>query len=90
MKKLTLGNNAEWSGYTFDRLTYERAVTLARIEIEKHRLAIDADRARQGNLLFSRSTFSRLLSVVNFTDFIVIGVKLWRTVAPLFTRKKRG
>ncbi|MDO4320871.1 MAG: hypothetical protein Q4C34_09895 [Bacteroidales bacterium] len=88
MKQLPSAKKDAWTGYTFDRLAYERAVTLARLEIEKHRLATDIERTRQGNLLFSRSTFSRLISIVSFTDFIVIGVKLWRTLSPIFSRKR--
>ena len=42
MKKLSSAKKDTWEGYSFDRLAYERAVTLARIEIEKHRLAVDS------------------------------------------------
>lgn len=88
MKKLSSAKKDAWEGYTFDRLAYERAVTLARIEIEKHRLAVDLERTRQGNMILSRTTFSRLLGLVNFTDMVVVGVKLWRAVSPIFSRKK--
>jgi len=88
MKKLSSAKKDTWEGYSFDRLAYERAVTLARIEIEKHRLAVDLERTRQGNMILSRTTFSRLLGLVNFTDMVVVGVKLWRAVSPIFSRKK--
>lgn len=78
-----------WRGLTLDQLAYYRAVTLAKTEIERHRLNIEMDRARQGNFLLSRSTFSRMLSLVNFTDMIVVGVKLWRSVSPIFKKKNR-
>jgi len=79
----------QWKGLAFDELAYERAVTLARAEIERHRLSIEMDRARQGNILLSRSTFSKVLGVVSFTDMIVLGMKLWRSLSPLFGRRRR-
>lgn len=89
MKSIEQHNGNAWSGLSLDQLAYERAVTLARVEIEKHRLSIEMERARQGNILFSRSTFSRLLSIVSFTDMVVVGVKLWRSLSPIFSRKKK-
>lgn len=89
MKSIEQHNGKAWSGLSLDQLAYERAVTLARVEIEKHRLSIEMERARQGNILFSRSTFSRLLSIVSFTDMVVVGVKLWRSLSPIFSRKKK-
>lgn len=82
MKKIPQKNH-EWEGYTMDRLVYERAVTLARIELEKERIVIEGNRVRQGNLFFNKSTFSRLMGMINYADFLVIGVKLWRRIAPL-------
>lgn len=87
MKKLN--PSEQWKGMTFDQLAYYRAVALARTQIERRRLAIELDRARRGNILFSRSTFSRLLELVNFTDMLVVGVKVWRSLAPLFGKRRR-
>ena len=82
-------NNPDWKGLTFDELAYERAVALARTEIERHKLSLEMGRARQGNLLLSRATFSRMLGVLSFTDMIVMGVKLWRSLSPLFRHRRR-
>jgi hypothetical protein len=79
----------DWKGYTLDELAYMRAMTLARREIERHRLGMEFDRARQGNVMLSKGLFSKMVSLVSFTDMIVIGVKLWRSISPLFSRKKR-
>lgn len=89
MKTLKHTGKAEWTGYTFDQLIYERAVTLARSEMERQHLEVEMDRARQGNFLLSRSTFSKVLGLVSFTDFIVIGVKIWRALSPIFSKKKK-
>lgn len=81
--------DSDWKGLTLEEVQYERAVTLARAEIERHRLSLDMDRARQGNVLLSRTTFTKMLGVVSFTDMIVLGVKLWRSISPLFRNRRR-
>ena len=72
-----------------DRLVYERAVTLARIELEKERIVIEGNRVRRGNLVFSKSTFSRMLGMLNYADYLVLGIKLWQRVAPLLRHNKK-
>jgi len=42
----------------------------------------------QGNILLSKSLFTRVVSVMSYADFIVLGVKMWRRMAPLFKKKK--
>ncbi len=88
MKQLKSSEPDRWEGYSLDRLAYERAVTMARIVIERRRVTEDFSRLREGNVMLSRRTFGRLLSLVSFTDMFVMGVKLIRTVYPLF-RKRR-
>ncbi len=78
----------KWEGMTLDTLMYERAVALSRVEIERHRLAVEFERTRKGNILFSRTAFSRFLRVLSFTDIVVIGVRLWRSVSPIFRRNR--
>lgn len=78
----------EWAGYDFDQIIYERAVLLARIEVEKERLAFEGDRLRHGNVAMSRSFFTRLMGLVSYADFIVLGVKIWRIISPVFRKKK--
>jgi len=83
-----IGKAPDWSGYDLDRIVYEKAVLLARIEAEKDRLVSEGDRMRAGNVSMSRSFFSRMLGFVSYTDFFVLGVRIWRIMAPLFKKKK--
>lgn len=83
-----ISKEPEWPGYDFDRIVYERAVLLARMEVEKERLAFEGDRLRRGNVTMSRSFFTRMLGIVSYADFFVLGVKIWRTISPIFRRKK--
>lgn len=73
-----------WSGYTLDRLNYEKVVTLAAIEIEKERVGRELSRLRQGNFKMARGIFSRLTGIFSYTDYIVLAVKLWKRLAPAF------
>ncbi len=70
-------------------LRYHRAMSLARIEMERERVVDAADRMRQGNFVLSSGLFSRLLGALNYTDYIVMVVRLWQNIAPLFRRKKK-
>ena len=78
----------DWKGYTIDELAYHRAVALIRIDVEKERISREYSRVSQGNILLSKSLFTRVVSVMSYADFIVLGVKMWRRVAPLFKKKK--
>ncbi len=76
-----------WGGYTLEQIAYERALTLARLEVEKDRLAQRSDRMRAGNFSMSPSIFSRLLSALNYVDYAVIATQLYRKLSPLFKKK---
>lgn len=79
---------AEWPGYTMEDLAYRKALTLARIEITKEKIGVDADRIKKGNVFLSGSWFSRIMKMVDYTDVFVIGMSLWRKISPIFSRKK--
>lgn len=79
----------EWPGYSMDDIAYHRALTLARIEITKERMGMDVDRIKKGNIFLSHSWFSRIMKMVDYTDVFVIGISLWRKIAPIFSRKKK-
>lgn len=83
-----LPEKSHWKGYTIDQLRYHRAVALIRIDVEKEKISREYSRFSQGNLLLSKSLFSRVVSVMSYADFIVLGVKLWRKVSPIFKKEK--
>ena len=80
---------AGWSGYTMEEIAYQRAVTLARIEITKERMGMDVERIKKGNVFLSGSWFRRIMKVVDYTDVFVIGTSLWRKLSPIFSKKKK-
>lgn len=79
----------EWKGYTFEQLVYERAVALARIEVEKEITAINYDRVKQGNFGMASGLFSRVMGALNYADYFVIIMQLYRHISPLFKKKKK-
>lgn len=88
MKPVKYSGGSQWAGYTFDQLAYERAVALARIEIEKDVTVMNFERVRQGNMTMSSGLFSRLLRTFSYADYLVLIVQFIRHVGPLFRKKK--
>lgn len=85
---MTQQKNSQWKGYTFDQLIYERAVQIARIEFEKERVSINAERLREGNFAMQHGMFSKIMRTLSYADYLVIVMQLWRRVSPLFSKKK--
>ena len=83
-------NKAVWSGYSIDDIEYERALTLARIQVEKERMGYAVGRVREGNVMLSGSVFSRLLGALNYADYFVLLMQLYKKLSPLFRHKKQN
>lgn len=77
----------EWQGYTLEQIAYERAVALARIEIQKNRMDTGTQRMRAGNFSLGSAMFSKILSALSYVDYAVIAIQLYRRIAPLFRKK---
>ena len=88
MKKSS-GDKNEWAGYTMEDIQYQRAITLARIAVAHERLNMDVEHIKKGNIFFSGSFFTRIMKVIDYSDFFVIGLSLWRKIRPLFSRRKK-
>lgn len=86
--KLRRQKVAGWGGYTMEQLRYERAMTEVRIELEKEWLALGGRGGRRGGATASQPTRQRLAAMLSYVDYVVLGVKLWRRLAPLFGRGK--
>lgn len=79
---------AEWEGYTMEQLRYERAMTEVRIELEKERLTRGGRGGRRRGATAGQPTWQRLAAMLSYADYVVLGVKLWRRLAPLFGKGK--
>lgn len=71
-------SDKSFKGYTMAELNTECAVTRARIEFAKLKMADDSDRVRKGNFILGSEMFMRLASLVDYADYALIIVKLWR------------
>lgn len=84
----------QWSGYTLDELRYHRALTLARIEIEKERITIGARQiysSKMGQIPGMRGSgiISKLLSALTIADYAVIGIKVIRKLSAIYRSSRR-
>ncbi|MDE6555903.1 MAG: hypothetical protein K2K55_02965 [Duncaniella sp.] len=72
-----------WGGYTIDELRYQRAYTLARIEINNHRLKQRTTNLVDGGPRNSRNVVGKLLSAFSYVDLALlawkVGSKVWQT-----------
>lgn len=84
-------NGRPWPGYTLAELRNQRTLTNARIIIERHRLAHSVDLLRDNftNRTNPVTVVGRLLGALNYIDWAIIGVTMFRKLSPLFRRKKR-
>lgn len=90
-KRLGITNN-KWEGYTLEELRCQRALAQARIIVAEHdvdrnvvrlKAALTGEHPNMG-----RSTLGRMLSVLSYLDWAILGVSLVRKVAPFFSHKK--
>lgn len=80
----------EWKGYTLSQLEYRRALTLARIEMQKEQFSRDYSRVRMGNFSMEPSGFSRALGAMNYLDYAIMAFKVIKKIVPLFRRNRRS
>lgn len=78
-----------WKGLTLDELQYAKVITLTRIEIEKARM-IDAAEATRASLPFvgQPQTASTIFNAIGRIEYLIIAIRLFRKIAPLFRKKK--
>lgn len=93
-KYLPPHDEPEWGGYTLDELRYHRALTLARIEIEKERITMSARQMysnQMGHMPGMRGSgvISKLLSALTIADYAVIGIKIMRKLSAIYRSSRK-
>lgn len=72
-----------WEGYTLDEIRYQRAYTLARMEINSQRLKQRSTSIVDSKPGSSRHFFGKILSAFSYVDLALmawrIGSKVWQT-----------
>lgn len=80
----------DWKGYGIDDLRYQRALAMARLTIEKERLAVASRRIYSGQGLPGTSgMIGKILGGLNYVDYAVLAFKLGRRVYSMF-HSRRG
>lgn len=80
----------QWSGYTLDELRYRRAVTLARIEVQKEKLRLGAADMRAGSGPFSSAGIAgKIMGSLNYLDYIILAFKASRLIGRTISSFRR-
>lgn len=82
-------NAPGWKGYDIDELRYMKAYTVARIEIEKERIATSSKSLYSGRVNSrAYSIAGKILGSLSYMDYGILGFKLFRRVRSIFNRKR--
>lgn len=78
-------HDPEWKGYTIDELRYQKAFALARVEIQKEKMAIAASQLKEGMPgVKAHGIYGKLLGSLNYLDYVIIAYKLSSKVFSMF------
>lgn len=80
----------EWQGYTIDELRYQRALTSARLEIQKERL-LNQYAAIRGNFGSLKPTgiYGKIFNSLSFIDYGVLAFRTIRRVTGIIRSFRR-
>ena len=89
-KRLT-HNEPEWQGYSLNDLRYQRAVTLARLEIAKEKLVMQGEDIRSGAMSGTgvRGLLGKVMSNLSYLDYILLAFRMGRTISRAFKGFRR-
>lgn len=78
-------DDIDWKGYTLDELRYQRAYTLARLEIEKERISSGFKHlysSTPGNM--GSGIMKKMIGGLNYVDYALIAFKLGKRIYKMF------
>lgn len=83
-KKESPHKNNNWQGYTIDELRYQRALTSARLEIQKERLlnSFDTMRGTFGTMQ-PTGIVGKMLKSLSLIDYGIIAFRLFNRVSAI-------
>lgn len=80
----------KWRGYSLDELRYQRAVALARIEMEKEKMALEAAGLRQHVPgMNTRGLMGKIMGSLSYVDYIVLAFRLGRSLSKMIKGIRR-
>ncbi len=80
-----------WNGYTLDELRYQRALNMARLEIEKEKLTAATSEMKRGlpSLSTGHGILSKIAGSLSYIDYAVLAFRLFRTASKAFRGLRR-
>lgn len=90
-KKLMPHHSDNWDGYTLDELRYQRALNMARLEIEKEKLNAGITEMRRGlpTINSGHGILSKIAGSLSYIDYAVLAFRIFRTVSKAFRGLRR-
>ena len=93
-KYIDIPEEPQWGGYTLDEIRYRRALTMARIQIEKERIGMGARQIYAAKMnrmpgVKGSGIVSKMMSALTMADYAVIGIKLVRKLSSIYKSSKR-
>lgn len=78
-----------WKGYSLEELRFQRMLALTRIEVERSKLLDAAEDTRRNLPVVGSATASTLFSSISKVEYIILAIRLFRKLAPLFRKNNR-
>lgn len=77
-------------GYTIDELRYQRALAMARSEIARMHMvdAYESTREAISNPSSSGGIMGRIMSSLDYIEYVVAGYRIWKKIARIVRRKR--
>lgn len=83
-------DNPEWNGYTIDELRYQRALTTARLDIQKERLLNQVNAVKGSfGMLEGRGIVGKMLRSLNYIDYAVLAFQAVGRIRSLIGSRRR-
>lgn len=80
--------NTDWKGYSIDEIRLRRMVNLAKMEIDKHKIAqITSPLVNKTKATANSPIWHKLLGALDFVDYAVLAFSLGSKVFKLFRRR---
>lgn len=78
---------SQWKGLGYEELMYQRALVAAKIEINKYKIATEAQNLRDGIPAFAGYALKGCFKSLVYLDYIVFAVKALRRIRSIFRKE---
>lgn len=79
---------AEWDGYNFEELQYQKALNAARVELAKNEINETATHFRNNIPSMGTKIIRNAFGALDYLDYIILGIKAFQKIRNIFKDKK--